>query len=330
MRSVWQRSTERQRDYAESGESLHTVGTIETAHRILQCFSQLTPWLSRLMLTVNMPNDCPHMLTRGQTVDTEERKWHSYSWGRNHQPFCLFDFLIFSPHSRLMSSDWRDNVYILTLTSLPVSPPGCFQLCNVFRQNMEIDQCLLESLPVGQRQRLVRRMRCDQIRAYYEREKSLQRQQGGVKVRPPSTHRRKARVRFSQSDVIQDAIIRHDDKEGVYENAKLTFKGEDRCIYFRDATVHHKILNCSVHCAWDNTPLWTADFWFSNSFCTDALQAHTVVTGAGFKVQHLHRSRKKDIQEAWSFGNLAKLSPYLLTFQTPLVVLFPKSDQWQF
>ncbi|CAJ1079539.1 unconventional myosin-XVI isoform X2 [Xyrichtys novacula] len=78
---------------------------------------------------------------------------------------------------------------------------------------MEIDQCLLESLPVGQRQRLVRRMRCDQIRAYYEREKSLQRQQGGMKVRPPSTLRRKPRVRFSQTDIIQDAIIRHDDKE---------------------------------------------------------------------------------------------------------------------
>ncbi|XP_016528594.1 unconventional myosin-XVI isoform X1 [Poecilia formosa] len=86
----------------------------------------------------------------------------------------------------------------------------CFQLCNVFRQNMEIDQCLLESLPIGQRQRLVRRMRCDQIRAYYEREKNLQRQQGGVKVRVPS---RKYRIRFRQSDVIQDAIIRHDDKE---------------------------------------------------------------------------------------------------------------------
>ncbi|KAM9347628.1 unconventional myosin-XVI [Symphorus nematophorus] len=88
----------------------------------------------------------------------------------------------------------------------------CFQLCNVFRQNMEIDQCLLESLPIGQRQRLVRRMRCDQIRAYYEREKSLQRQQG-VKVRAPPAHRKKHRVRFSLTDVIQDAIIRHDDKE---------------------------------------------------------------------------------------------------------------------
>uniref|UniRef100_A0A8D0A881 Myosin motor domain-containing protein n=1 Tax=Sander lucioperca TaxID=283035 RepID=A0A8D0A881_SANLU len=78
---------------------------------------------------------------------------------------------------------------------------------------MEIDQCLLESLPIGQRQRLVRRMRCDQIRAYYEREKSLQRQQGGIKVRAPPTHRKKHRVRFSLADIIQDAIIRHDDKE---------------------------------------------------------------------------------------------------------------------
>uniref|UniRef100_A0A3Q3XIS7 Myosin motor domain-containing protein n=1 Tax=Mola mola TaxID=94237 RepID=A0A3Q3XIS7_MOLML len=78
---------------------------------------------------------------------------------------------------------------------------------------MEIDQCLLESLPIGQRQRLVRRMRCDQIRAYYEREKSLQRQQGSVKVRALPSHRKKHRVQFNLTDVIQDAIIRNDDKE---------------------------------------------------------------------------------------------------------------------
>uniref|UniRef100_I3KAB4 Myosin XVI n=1 Tax=Oreochromis niloticus TaxID=8128 RepID=I3KAB4_ORENI len=89
----------------------------------------------------------------------------------------------------------------------------CFQLCNVFRQNMEIDQCLLESLPIGQRQRLVRRMRCEQIRAYYEREKSLQRQQGGVKVRALPMHRKKHHVRFRPADIIQDAIVHHNDKE---------------------------------------------------------------------------------------------------------------------
>ncbi|KAL3969838.1 prickle [Sarotherodon galilaeus] len=78
---------------------------------------------------------------------------------------------------------------------------------------MEIDQCLLESLPIGQRQRLVRRMRCEQIRAYYEREKSLQRQQGGVKVRALPTHRKKHHVRFRPTDIIQDAIVHHNDKE---------------------------------------------------------------------------------------------------------------------
>ncbi|KAI4805926.1 hypothetical protein KUCAC02_010519, partial [Chaenocephalus aceratus] len=86
---------------------------------------------------------------------------------------------------------------------------------------MEIDQCLLESLPIGQRQRLVRRMRCDQIRAYYEREKGLQRQQGGLKVRAPATQRKKHHVRFGLPDVIQDAIIRHDYKEVVYPAVRV-------------------------------------------------------------------------------------------------------------
>uniref|UniRef100_A0A673KF40 Unconventional myosin-XVI-like n=1 Tax=Sinocyclocheilus rhinocerous TaxID=307959 RepID=A0A673KF40_9TELE len=86
----------------------------------------------------------------------------------------------------------------------------CFQLCNVFRQNMEIDQCLLESLPLGQRQRLVRRMRCEQLRVYYERERTLQKQSF---PKPRSTNRKKQRISFTLSDVIQDAIIRHDDKE---------------------------------------------------------------------------------------------------------------------
>ncbi|XP_072554463.1 unconventional myosin-XVI isoform X1 [Paramormyrops kingsleyae] len=87
----------------------------------------------------------------------------------------------------------------------------CFQLCNVFRSRaMEIDQCLLESLPLGQRLRLVRRMRCDQVRAYCERERALQRQ-ARPRARPPT--RRRPKVRFGTSDIIQDAIVRHDDKE---------------------------------------------------------------------------------------------------------------------
>uniref|UniRef100_A0A8C1UXT3 Myosin XVI n=1 Tax=Cyprinus carpio TaxID=7962 RepID=A0A8C1UXT3_CYPCA len=75
---------------------------------------------------------------------------------------------------------------------------------------MEIDQCLLESLPLGQRQRLVRRMRCEQLRVYYERERTLQKQSF---PKPRSTNRKKQKISFTLSDVIQDAIIRHDDKE---------------------------------------------------------------------------------------------------------------------
>ncbi|KAI1899882.1 hypothetical protein AGOR_G00066340 [Albula goreensis] len=84
---------------------------------------------------------------------------------------------------------------------------GCFQLCKVFRpQDMEIEQCLLDSLPLGQRQRLVRRMRSDQIRAYYERESA-------PPHRPRPKHRKRKRISFSVTDVLQDAVMRHDDKE---------------------------------------------------------------------------------------------------------------------
>ncbi|KAL7881646.1 hypothetical protein AOLI_G00084940 [Acnodon oligacanthus] len=76
---------------------------------------------------------------------------------------------------------------------------------------MEIDQCLLESLPLGQRQRLVRRMRCDQLRAYYERERTLQKQSSH---KPRSSQNKKHAISFPLSDILQDAIIRHDDKEG--------------------------------------------------------------------------------------------------------------------
>uniref|UniRef100_A0A8D2AT79 Unconventional myosin-XVI n=1 Tax=Sciurus vulgaris TaxID=55149 RepID=A0A8D2AT79_SCIVU len=75
---------------------------------------------------------------------------------------------------------------------------------------MEIDQCLLESLPLGQRQRLVKRMRCEQIKAYYEREKAFQKQEGFLRRLRHGKHQR---VRFNLADMIQDAIIHHNDKE---------------------------------------------------------------------------------------------------------------------
>ncbi|XP_004382997.2 unconventional myosin-XVI [Trichechus manatus latirostris] len=87
----------------------------------------------------------------------------------------------------------------------------CFQLCNIFRSHeMEIDQCLLESLPLGQRQRLVKRMRCEQVKAYYEREKAFQKQEGFLKK---LKHGKNQKVHFHLADMMQDAIIHHNDKE---------------------------------------------------------------------------------------------------------------------
>jgi hypothetical protein len=77
---------------------------------------------------------------------------------------------------------------------------------------MEIDQCLLESLPLGQRQRLVKRMRGEQVKAYYEREQALQRQERAVRR---ARHGRAARVRFPLGAMVQDAIVHHHDREGT-------------------------------------------------------------------------------------------------------------------
>ncbi|XP_069746723.1 unconventional myosin-XVI [Narcine bancroftii] len=81
---------------------------------------------------------------------------------------------------------------------------------------MEIDQCLLESLPSGQRQQLVKRMRCDQVKAYYEREKV---QQTGFKHK----HAKRRNVHFRITDMVQEAIIGHNDKEVL----KLLKEGAD-------------------------------------------------------------------------------------------------------
>ncbi|XP_049583907.1 unconventional myosin-XVI isoform X1 [Syngnathus scovelli] len=147
--------------------------------------------------------------------------------------------------------------------------PRCFQLCNAFRQNMEIDQCLLESLPIGQRQRLVKRMRCDQIRAYYEREKSLQqRQQGGIKVRTlPTAQRKKQQVRFGLADILQDAIIRHDDKEvlrllkeGADPNAPISSGGSllHLCARHDNVLAAEVLIERGLNVNLQDEDLWTA------------------------------------------------------------------------
>ncbi|XP_030642796.1 unconventional myosin-XVI [Chanos chanos] len=140
----------------------------------------------------------------------------------------------------------------------------CFQLCNVFRQNMEIDQCLLESLPLGQRQRLVRRMRCDQIRAYYERERTLQKQNAH---KPSASSRTKQKIHFHISDVIQDAIIHHDNKEvlrllkeGADPNTLISSGGTllHLCARHDNVFVAEVLIERGVNVNQQDEDLWTA------------------------------------------------------------------------
>uniref|UniRef100_F6TDT5 Myosin XVI n=1 Tax=Xenopus tropicalis TaxID=8364 RepID=F6TDT5_XENTR len=141
---------------------------------------------------------------------------------------------------------------------------GCFQLCNVFRSHdMEIDQCLLESLPLGQRQRLVRRMRCDQIKAYYEREKALQKQDG---YKRRSKQRKNCKVHFPLSEKIQDAIIHHNDKEvlqllkdGADPHILITSGGclLHLCARYDNAFAAEILIDRGVHVNHQDEELWT-------------------------------------------------------------------------
>uniref|UniRef100_A0A3B4ABR4 Myosin motor domain-containing protein n=1 Tax=Periophthalmus magnuspinnatus TaxID=409849 RepID=A0A3B4ABR4_9GOBI len=131
---------------------------------------------------------------------------------------------------------------------------------------MEIDQCLLESLPIGQRQRLVRRMRCDQIRAYYEREKNLQRQQGANRTRVLPNHKKKHHVRFGLTDILQDAIIRHDDKdlrllkEGTDINTSTASGGSllHLCARHDNVFAAELLIECGLNVNLQDEDQWTA------------------------------------------------------------------------
>ncbi|KAL2081192.1 hypothetical protein ACEWY4_023045 [Coilia grayii] len=155
---------------------------------------------------------------------------------------------------------------------------------------MEIDQCLLESLPLGQRQRLVRRMRCDQIRAYYERERALQKQlcqlhgnaaiaivtanaassatgaTTGAKGRGAG-HRKKQRVSFPPANMVQDAVVRHDDKEvlrllkeGVDINTPLSSGGSllHLCARHDNVFAAEVLMERGLNVNLQDEDLWTA------------------------------------------------------------------------
>nr|XP_023996187.1 unconventional myosin-XVI-like [Salvelinus alpinus] len=84
---------------------------------------------------------------------------------------------------------------------------------------METRQCLLEALPVwpapAAGQENARRPNKGVLRAAEKTCRNREAEaEAEVNVKaPPTSHRKRHRIRFSLGDVIQDAIIRHDDKE---------------------------------------------------------------------------------------------------------------------
>uniref|UniRef100_UPI00358FA231 unconventional myosin-XVI-like isoform X2 n=1 Tax=Myxine glutinosa TaxID=7769 RepID=UPI00358FA231 len=108
---------------------------------------------------------------------------------------------------------------------------GCAQLCHVA---MEIDQRLLDALPPSQRQRIMRRLRLEQLRSYHEREGPISPVachpplSASLRLTPPlqnlpSAPRREGqgqrrrnhgcKARFGSVEEMEDAIARHDDEE---------------------------------------------------------------------------------------------------------------------
>ncbi|CAN0233494.1 unnamed protein product [Lampetra fluviatilis] len=69
-----------------------------------------------------------------------------------------------------MDARWLERA--ASLCGLCPSTAGCLQLCQALNAcDMEIDQRLLDSLPPSQRQRIVKRLRSEQLRAYNQRER---------------------------------------------------------------------------------------------------------------------------------------------------------------
>uniref|UniRef100_A0A8C9RQH2 Myosin XVI n=1 Tax=Scleropages formosus TaxID=113540 RepID=A0A8C9RQH2_SCLFO len=138
-----------------------------------------------------------------------------------------------------------------------------FQLCNVFRSNaMEIDQCLLESLSPSQRQRLVKRLRSDQVRAYYEREKS-----SPAIYQGQSEKKKVPKIRFHACDILQDAIVHHDHKEvlrllkdGADLNTAIPSGGSllHLCARHDNSVVSELLINMGLNVDRQDEELWTA------------------------------------------------------------------------
>lgn len=81
---------------------------------------------------------------------------------------------------------------------------------------MEIDQALLESLPLPQRQKLCKKLRQEQVRRYNEVLK-----EEFEKRRTRNFERKKNKkgttVNFQNSELLKDATARFDDREGNFK-----------------------------------------------------------------------------------------------------------------
>ena len=80
---------------------------------------------------------------------------------------------------------------------------------------MEIDQALLESLPIHQRIRICKKLRQQQVAKYAE---WIKNDSQTKKTNKKKTNKKGTSVKFNNTVSLQDAASRFDDREGIYKN----------------------------------------------------------------------------------------------------------------
>ncbi|KPP72823.1 unconventional myosin-XVI-like, partial [Scleropages formosus] len=140
-------------------------------------------------------------------------------------------------------------------------PVSCW--CNeVTSRRTDKETCLLESLSPSQRQRLVKRLRSDQVQAYYEREKS-----SPAIYQGQSEKKKVPKIRFHACDILQDAIVHHDHKEvlrllkdGADLNTAIPSGGSllHLCARHDNSVVSELLINMGLNVDRQDEELWTA------------------------------------------------------------------------
>lgn len=78
---------------------------------------------------------------------------------------------------------------------------------------MEIDKAVLDSLPLAQRQKLLKQLRQQQVKRYNQWIESFDEEQDS-KTTYGKPNRKGKNVKFGVDDRLKDAISRYDDREG--------------------------------------------------------------------------------------------------------------------